>query len=514
MAFKDVMNSRKNGNNEEAYNTAIADYKKNHEDIWAKRALAWCIYDVLKANASYNNRELFLTKLSELRKLDIPDSEELFWSNVVWPINIIVRDCTRSQNNVDKNNVNNILDSLFEIVQELNFAKSAKEYSLLLKAFLTAKEWNGIGALCDWWGFENFHQEDYESEVLSNGRKMPISLAESAYIAYAKELINKKDQEKIKNFLPKIQDLAERYPKMQYPGYYVGKLLLASGSNKQEAVKALLPFVRKKQSDFWAWQLLADTFDNDNDKRMACLLRAVHCHTQEQFLVNIYLILSKAFSQLHYYSDAKIYLDKYLRVKKETQTRVSMDANNMTKENWYSEANGQDCNFKMDYVSITNELLYGDKSETDATVSFVNKDKKVVTVVYGKGKEGFFKYNRFISRLTVGDIIKIRIQEVSADGFMKVYSARVSDNPVNSDYSKSVSGTVTSNQSMTAYFLKCESDSYYIPFNIADRMNLIVGEPISARVIYSYNKKKTVWGWSCIKVNRQDSKGLVVLKNK
>ena len=81
-------------------------------------------------------------------------------------------------------------------------------------------------------------------------------------------------------------------------------------------------------------------------------------------------------------------------------------------------------------------------------VSFVNKDKKMVTVVYGKGKEGFFKYDRFIKKLNAGDGIKIRMQEVSADGFMKVFSARVSGAPVASDYCKSVTGSVSSNMSM------------------------------------------------------------------
>ena len=75
----------------------------------------------------------------------------------------------------------------------------------------------------------------------------------------------------------------------------------------------------------------------------------------------------------------------------------------------------------------------------------------MVTIVYGKGKEGFFKYDRFIKKLNNGDGMKIRIQEVSADGFMKVFSARVSDAPVDSDYCKLVNGSVSSNMSMSFF---------------------------------------------------------------
>ena len=497
MAFKDVMNLRKSGKEEEAYNLAVADYNLDQNDTWAKRALSWCIYDGLKSSATFEQSEIFFSKLSELKDLEVPASEEMLWGKIAWPINAFVRDCSKTQNIGTET-----YTKLFEIIREFPFAKPSHEYSVLLNAFLTAKDWDGIVDFCDWWGFDNFRNEDFVYEVLPNGKKMPISLVESAHIAYAKALINKPDKDAIGVFIPKLQSLAEQNPKMQYPNYYVGKLLLASGSDKQEVVKALLPFVRKKQSDFWAWQLLAEAFMDDDEKYMACLLRAVNCHIQEQFLVRVYLILADALRQRGYYADARFYLDKYRQIKAETQTNVSRDANRMLHEAWYAGAAGQKPTYELDYVSITNELLFADKPETDAVVSFVNKDKKMVTVVYGKGKEGFFKYDRFVSRLNAGDAIKIRIQEVSEDGFMKVYSVRVSDSPITSDYCKSVSGSVSSNISMTTFFLQTEKESFYIPPTISSKMQLVIGEPVSALVLYSYNKKREQWGWRCVTVTR------------
>ena len=496
MAFKQVMEMRKIGNQTEAYKMALNDYQQTPEDIWAKRAMSWCLFDALKANASCAQKDVFVSKLMEVKELEIPGDETMFWNNVVWPINAFVRDCSGKGQWDD-------LTTLFAAIKDFPFVKPCKEYSVLLNAFLTGKEeWNGIVAFCDWWGFDNFREEDYECEVLPNGKKMPVSLVESAYLAYAKGLINKRDKDAIVAFIPKLQELAEQNPKMQYPNYYVGKLLLATGSDKQEAVKSLLPFVRKKQSDFWVWQLLAEALEDDEQKYMACLLRAVNCHVQEQFLVRVYLILASALRQRGYYADARFYLDKYCQIKAETQTNVSREANSMLNEAWYAEAAGQKPSFELDYMSITNELLFADTPETDAVASFVNKDKKVVTIVYGKGKEGFFKYDRFIKKLNAGDGMKIRIQEVSADGFMKVFSARVSDALVDSDYCKLVNGSVSSNMSMTAFFLQAEKESFYIPSNIAGRMQLIIGEPVSAIVLYSYNKRREEWGWICVKVWR------------
>ena len=497
MTFKDVMGLRKSGNVQEAYDKAIEYYHQNTDDVWAKRALAWCIYDGLKANASYDNHELFMAKLAELKELDLPEDEGMFWNNVAWPINAFVRDCAKSQD-VDKE----IFDQVFENIKDYHFPKPSREYSVILNAFLSIKEWDGICAFCDWWGFDHFRTEDYECEVMSNGKKMPISLVESAFIAYAKALIDKDDKEAMAGFVPKLQELAERYPKMQYPNYYLGKLLLASGNDRQEAVAALLPFVRKKQSEFWAWQVLAEAFNEDDDKRMACLLRAAHCNTQEQYLVGIYLSLAKAFKHLKYLADARFYLDKYCQVKADAQMTFSKDASALLSESWYNDVAGEKPSYNLDYIAITNELLFADVPETEAVVTFVNKDKKMATVVYGKKKEGFFKYDRFIKKLNSGDGLKVRVQEVSSDGFMKLFSAKVSDAPITSDFCRTATGSVSSNTAKTAYFLKSEEESFYIPTNLVSKLQLVVGEPISAVVLYSYNKKRGEWRWSCMKVKR------------
>jgi hypothetical protein len=496
MAFKQVMEMRKNGNQSEAYELALNDYRQFPEDIWTKRAFSWCLFDALKANASYAQKDVFVSKLFEVRELEIPSDETMFWNNIVWPISAFVRDCS-GKAHWDE------LTTLLDAVKNFPFVKPGKEYSVLFNAFLTGKEeWAGFVAFCDWWGFDNFRDEDYECEVLPNGKKMPISLVESAYIAYAKGLLHNRDKDAILAFIPKLQELAEQNPKMQYPNYYVGKLLLATDSDKQEAVKTLLPFVRKKQSDFWVWQLFAEALEDDEEKYMACLLRAVHCNTPEQYIVRVYLIIANAFKQLQYYADARFYLDKYCHIKAETQAKISNAAYSMLHETWYAEAAGQNPAYELDYMSITNELLFADTPETDAVVSFINKDKKMVTVVYGKEKEGFFKFDRFVKKLYTGDSVKIRIQEVSADGFMKVLSARVSDAPVISDYCKSVTGSVSSNKSMTAFFLQYGSEAFFIPPAISSKMHLVVGEPISAIVLYSYNKKREEWKWSCVKINR------------
>lgn len=125
-------------------------------------------------------------------------------------------------------------------------------------------------------------QEDYVPFINAKGQKC-MTLAERVYIAYSKTLLKKNDLGKIEEFLPKLGELIEAHPEMLYSGYFCGKLLLALGSNDDEALKVVMPFAQKKSTEFWVWQLLSDVFKDDSEKQLACLLRAVHCKTQESF---------------------------------------------------------------------------------------------------------------------------------------------------------------------------------------------------------------------------------------
>ena len=496
MAFKDVMGLRKNGKYAEAYEMADAEYQQDPENIWAKRALAWCLFDGLKANASYAQKELFLNKITEISELNVSADEDLFWKSVSWPIVMFVRNTSLTEGaSLD------VISNLFDMIKEWPFIKPSEEYSALFSGFMTLKEkWDRFIEFCDWWNFDNFIERDYQCFTLPNGRKMPLSPAESAYIAYAKALIAFKNPVAISAFIPRMQKLSEEHPEMLYPNFYIGKMLLASGGDGQDAVSALLPFVKKKQTEFWAWQLLAEAIDGDDEKCMACLLRAVNCHTQDQFVVNLYLMLAKALLQLKYYADARFYLDKYLKIKTETQTKISYDAQLMSNEKWYKDAAGKSPEYKLDYMSITNEILYGDIAETIAVVSFVNADKKMATVVYGEKHSGFFKYDSLIKRINAGDILKIRISEVSSDGHMKVFSAKTVNENISTNFYKVVDGTVSSSKTGTAFFLNVGKESYYIPSNLVEKNQLKVNDVAKANVLYSFDRKRDQWSWACVTI--------------
>ena len=96
---------------------------------------------------------------------------------------------------------------------------------------------------------------------------------------------------------------------MTYPGYYVGKLLLAIGQRGEAAVAMLRPFLVKQRSEFWAWQLMAEALPETDDLSLACLLRAVHCRTPEHFLTRVRGLLATRYLSRGDYGGAREQID-------------------------------------------------------------------------------------------------------------------------------------------------------------------------------------------------------------
>ena len=136
----------------------------------------------------------------------------------------------------------------------------------MLNAFQKGSQnWSRFLEFVDWWGLQNFMDSDFHSEEFNN-RQMS-ALAEKVYSAYCKKLIEGEavdaygsirevDKDKITVFLPKLDDIIEKYPDYKYLPYYKAQMLLATG-DKESGLEAFLPFAKQKQNDFWVWGFMA-----------------------------------------------------------------------------------------------------------------------------------------------------------------------------------------------------------------------------------------------------------------
>ncbi len=509
MAAQNIKTLRQEGKLDDALCLALAENEAHPDDPRTWNDIVWCYDAICKRAAEQGDLVSFNKAFEELVLMNEFEKNKMLSDSMCWRLRALLAKTTAK---VQSEEIPSISDKVFEMAQHLHPTIPSAPYSVVCKAFYKLRQhWNGFPAFMEWWGWDNFRSEDYECETGPDGRKNPVSLVEGCYIGTAKIFIKQRDIEAIKAFIPKMEQLNRIMPQMTYLGYYIGKMMFATGQTGQEALDALCPFVRKKKSEFWAWQLLSDAFPNDKEKQLACLLRAADCKTKEEFLLNVRLELTCQFLLQHDYENASYQLHKYVAERTRQQRPLSRDVWHLTQEPWFTQHNPkQRPTVNLDYMDITDLIICGDLPLHVGVVSSVNFGKKMATVVYGKEKSGFFKYERFLKSIRVGDILVLKWEDITDDGYIKPLTcSQTTELEANAlhpfedalgIYFRKVNGKASCNRVGTAWFVKFDDGSAFIPQDLYRQHPLRAGEPLSARILWDYNRSRGEWGWKCVEI--------------
>lgn len=497
MPAKEIKELRVAGKLEEAYAMAKAELEADLSNVWGKRNLSWVLYAQLDEFAS--NLDAFIAKINEVKELDLPASEEMFFDNISIVIAKAARVITHEAI-LDLNKIHRLFDS----VKELSLKRNSKWFSVLFNAMHKGmKESNRYIEFADWWDFKNFRPEDFQKDKLPTGKEM-MAIAEQAYIAYAKHLLPKQTQQgeiifnkaKADAFLPVLSQIVEDYPQFQYPGYYNAKLLLALG-DKDNMLAALLPFAKKKQNDFWVWDILSEAFSSDLDKVFACYCKALSCKSPEEMLVNLRQRMAGLLISKNLFNEAKTEIDLLVASRTTHGFKIPNEVTNWQSKEWYKNAVAKKSNsdFYKQYIPVAESLLFSDTPEETVIVEFVNSDKKMLNFIASETKFGFFKYDRFFKEVKVGDSLKVRFQGGSNGGMHQLYTAiKVNDESFKKKFMKEVDGDIRISEGKSFGFL---NDIFVHP-SIVKKLNLTDGSNLKGFAIKSYNAEKKLWGWKLI----------------
>ena len=474
-----------------AYGLAKADMEKQLS--WAQREMGWALYYLIKDDTGAGNYQSLVSHLDELTALDqleIPFDNSLF-ENVLFKVAEFVKV------HVQPKDINSPvkLSSLFSKLRGYNFEPS-KGYSFLLQGFIRFDEWQEMNDFLEWWDLRKLTQDDYTPFKTQNGKTI-MSVAERAFIAKSKALLRLNDLGRIEEFLPLMDELMVNHPEMTYPGYFYGKLLLALGSTADEALKVIVPFARKKATEFWVWQLLSDVFVNDSDKRLACLLRAVSCKTQENFLGKVRIKLAQHYIQHNQYDLAKFQIDKITQCYLSQGWHLPYEVDCWIHQPWINTVLSND-HAPIDYKTITNEILCNGSEEVLAIATYFDANSHKATLVYGKEKRMTPKL-RF--KVGAGAVLKVNYI-TEADGKQRVLHAEKTKFPTNLDFAKVVEGKVSKRTDKEFAFLKTSNGDFFIAPNTVRKYNLQNNETIKSLIVYDYNRKKDSWGWTCVSINK------------
>ena len=497
MPAKEIKELRKAGKLEEAYVMAKAELEANLSNIWGKRNLSWVLYAQLDELAS--NLDAFIEKIKEVKELDLPASEEMFFEN----ISIVISKAARVISHGATLDINKI-HRLFDSIKELSLKRNSKWFSVLFNAMHKGmKESNRYIEFADWWDFKNFRPEDFQKEKMPNGKEV-MAIAEQAYIAYAKHLLPKQTQhgeiifnkDKAEAFLPVLSQIVEDYPQFQYPAYFNAKLLLALG-DKDNMLETLLPFAKKKRNDFWVWEILAEAFSSDLEKVFACYCKALSCKSPDEMLVSLRQKMARLLIARKLYNEARTEIDLLVHARTEHGFKIPAEVTNWQAMDWYKTAAPSKSNlgFYKAYLPIAEALLFSDVPEETVIVEFVNADKKILNFIASETKFGFLKFDRFFSDVKVGDTLKVRFQGGSNEGMHQLYTAiKVNDDIFKKQFMKELQGVVRIPTGKPFGFM----DGVFIHPTLVTKYKLTNGMLFSGKAIKTYNQEKKHWGWKLL----------------
>lgn len=527
MPAKEIKELRQSGSLEEALDMAKAELNEAinslspidaldfHTDeqgpgntaslLWPKRNISWVYYDYLKQNSSAEHFEAFLSWLQKLKDLHLPAEEILLFEQLSWQVGKLAFNMSKAEQVDSHKGI-----QLFEAIESIPFSKPSEAYSFLFKALhKLLKDTDKYIEFADWWNFENFMPEDYEKDKLPNGREV-MALVEQAYIAYAKRLALGDDiwiegfkaqgktynLAKIAEFMPALDNIIEKYPSYQYPEYFKAKLLLVSG-DREHMLESLLPFARKKRNDFWVWEILAEAFNNDEDKVFSCYCKALSCNSPEEMLVSLRQKMAGILISKEQFSEAKTEIELLIRARENQGFRLPFAVSNWQKEAWYENAIAQKSNAELyrQHSAKAEALLFNDVLEKSVIVDFVNSDKKILNFIESESRFGFFKYDRFFKNVAVGDILKVRFQGGSNEGMHQIYTAvKENDEFLKGEFVKEIEGEVRQQEGKSFGFV---GDTFIHP-SLMKSLKLQDGTSIKRKAIKTFNKEKKQWGWKLI----------------
>ncbi len=491
--IKVITDMCKAGKVQEAYKLAQDNCTAETNSPWAQRALGWALYYIIKADAEVGDFTKLTEHLDELKDLDLlsVDNDSMIYSNVEFQIAAF----TKKHIYPTDTEANSKLSAFYHRLKDYQ-CRPSRGHSFLLQTYIKFESWDEMIDFIDWWDLDNLLPEDYTPFETQGGQKL-MTLAERAFIAKSKALLNQNDNGRIEEFLPKLDSLMTNHPQMLYTGYYYGKLLLKLGDNADEALNAIIPFARKKSTEFWVWQLLSDIFTHNKEKQLACLLRAVHCKAKETFLGKVRIKLATIYIQANQLDKAKFHIDAITRCYVSQGWKLPYEVTNWIHQPWIDTTlpNG---NASIDYMGITNQILCEGAEEAIAIVTYIDLSTHRTTLIYGSEKKMSYKLR---IKTSVGSILRINyIKET--DGKPKILNALKATLPNALTYIKETEGTISKRENNEYAFLNSPVGPCFLSPVVIQKYNIKNKERVKALIAYDHNKKKNSWNWTCITVKK------------
>ncbi|QQP87532.1 hypothetical protein IGS68_15635 [Skermanella sp. TT6] len=416
----EVFKLRRDRQIDAAYEMARERITSPDRDAWDVRAYAWCLIDLLKANARKGSSEAAEDYARQLRALELPENDEILTKERGRALSLLEEGADEIAQAQEHSKAGRLRDAikiyadlarrkllgpeistnygwdLYKATKDLLGKKLPEELPpavvgearrhlnaymgleverpsqlhscmLYMASRLASGDHLKMLPFARLWGLEHLRQEDLERFAAKDGKSIP-ALAEKVVMKAAKEAAETGNRADLDYMLLFVDRMMARFPDNHWLELNKVKLLRALG-RQDEARNLALSFTKTKSQEYWAWELLGD-LQADPGTRLACYCKSLTCSQDDNFVSPLRLKLAREFLDAGHAAEAKGEIERILEHKKRSGHRVPVDVQDMTAMDWYAaiDATPPKVGFYARFATAADDLLFSDLPWIDACV--------------------------------------------------------------------------------------------------------------------------------------------------
>jgi len=377
---KEVFHLRKEGRLDEAIHMARSLFQEEPADEWNIRAYGWVLYSLIMQNKESEDVADFINELNNLPEIedDVFNEKRNVACSMTNPVNqklqkIIrkskdgnhsgalsdIRDLRNEHGGSEQIDINYgwelwhgirmqlygddapnpaSIRNMFQEYGYLIIEKPSVLHSRILDiAARTAKKdcFPSFFGFFMWWDQQNIREEDYDSNRKDG--KTYASVVEHVIQTLGHVCKKENDQEKLEYASKFIEDNYLQFPDREWFPYYLS-LVWNKIDRNSEALELLLPIVRKKSGEYWAWQHLSECYPSGSSERFQCLCKSLTCYVKSpEFLLKVRLELAEELIKSELFNEAKFQIMKIKSVREEHEWGIKGRLEEMLGLEWLTD---------------------------------------------------------------------------------------------------------------------------------------------------------------------------------
>ena len=353
--FKKINRLRKSGSLNEAWNIGVEAVQQNPQDGYLKGAFFWVCYDYLKSIQAP------IVERGKAEKKFFPQPEEL-------------------------QRINQYLDW----VQWLNLPITGFEYPRLLALFKpNAEFFPQLIDLVLTHQLAVFDDEAKTPYVTDNGEVPSLLLSYARKLAQLWLASDNKGSLNLEVFLAFMNSArlaCKDTQHLMWLDYDQAKCLVIA-KRYEEARELVIPLLKKKQRESWAWAALASTYsESDVDAAICLFAHAINCSHEDSFALPSLRWLAKLLNSKGFNDEASMCVKRAVACYENKGWKVKDNIQSLLSQPWFNQSAdvGELASRLKNFAANANNYLHGKTITRVGLVVAIHQSNKGFNIYFGR----------------------------------------------------------------------------------------------------------------------------------